>query len=251
MIRVGCSGWSYAHWRGVLYPERGSTDDWLERYAAAFDTVEINASFYRLPALATVERWAVRVPSDFCFAVKASRYVTHVKRLEDPAAGVELLEERLEPLRRRDELGPVLWQLPPDFQRDDARLDGLLAALPPGRHAIEFRHTSWFTDDVYERLRARRVALVVAHRSPEGASPWIDTAGWWYLRFHHGSGARGRYTLKQLERWAEQVRDAEGDVFAYFNNDWEGFAVRNARSFARMLGVDVGDGAGGTRREAA
>lgn len=249
MIRIGCSGWSYAHWRGVLYPEHGSTSDWLERYADAFDTVEVNAGFYRLPTRTTVERWATRVPSAFCFAMKAGRYVTHVRRLAEPAQGIELLEERLEPLRRRERLGPILWQLPPDFQRDDARLDGLLDALPEGRHAIELRHPSWFVDDVYRRLGARGVALVVAHRSPEGASPWIDTAGWWYLRFHRGSSARGRYSLRQLERCAERIAEAEGDVFAYFNNDWQGFAVRNAEALGRMLGLDLGRAA--PRRAAA
>jgi uncharacterized protein YecE (DUF72 family) len=236
VIRIGTSGWSYEHWRGVLYPERGPTRDWLERYAAVFDTVEVNASFYRLPARETVRRWAEQVPRGFCFAVKASRYLTHVRRLREPEDGIALLEERLQPLGEHDSRGPLLWQLPPDFRRDDERLAGLLEALPPGRHAIEFRNDSWRDDDVYELLRAHGVALVVAHRFPEGSSPWVDTAGWWYLRLHRGSGERGRYPRRQLERWAERIEHAPGDVYAYFNNDWEGFAVENARSLVEILG---------------
>lgn len=240
MIRIGCSGWSYEHWRGVLYAEKGSQRDWLERYARTFDTVELNASFYRLPSRDTVAGWAQRVPPGFCFAVKASRYLTHVRRLHEPGPGIALLEERLAPLAATGARGPVLWQLPPDFRRDDARLLGLLEQLPRGRHAIEFRNETWFADDVYELLRRHRVALVVAHRSPDGATPWVDTAGWWYLRLHHGSGARGRYPVRQLERWAERIGGAEADVYCYFNNDWEGFAVENARALARMLARDRG-----------
>jgi uncharacterized protein YecE (DUF72 family) len=235
VIRIGCSGWSYRHWRGKLYPHDGSTRDWLDRYAAVFDTVEVNATFYRLPAVRTVEGWTARVPSGFTFAVKASRYLTHVKRLREVGDGLALLASRLEPMRRRGVLGPILWQLPPTLVRDDERLAAFVAGLPPGRHAFEPRHATWFTDEVYALLRARHVALVVAHRSPEPPTPWVATADWIYLRLHNGGGARGRYTTRELESWAERVTDWRGDVYVYFNNDWEGFAVDNARALARMV----------------
>ena len=248
-IRVGCSGWSYGHWRGVVYPAKGSTASWLELYAQLFDTVEVNASFYRLPLRRTVERWAGASPEGFCFAVKASRYLTHVKRLRDVREGVALLGERIEPLVHARKLGPVLWQLPPRFHRDDERLAGALAALPPGRHAFEFRHESWFADDVYALLREHGVALVVADRSGSRPTPAVATAAWSYLRFHHGRGRNGNYTRAELRRWADRIRAECGDVYAYFNNDWEGFAVRNARELLQLL--DVTPAAGDVPRRAA
>jgi uncharacterized protein YecE (DUF72 family) len=239
VIRVGCSGWSYAHWRGSFYPESGSTSAWLGLYAEAFDTVEVNATFYRLPRKETVARWAAETPERFCFAVKASRYLTHVKRLRDLRAGVERLEERIEPLRRASKLAPLLWQLPPQFHRDDDRLAAALPELPDGRHAFEFRHSSWFVEEVYEILREQGIALVVADRRSDPPAPWVDTAGWWYVRFHHGrSGRNGNYSDRELRDWADRIEEAPGDVFAYFNNDWEGFAVENARSLRSLLGLE-------------
>jgi uncharacterized protein YecE (DUF72 family) len=236
MIRVGCSGWSYEHWRGRLYPERGSTAGWLERYAEVFDTVEVNASFYRLPTRAAVERWAGATPEGFCFAVKASRYLTHVRRLRDLPDGIRRLEERIEPLLSSGKLGPTLWQLPATFRRDDERLEAALASLPPGRHAFEFRHPSWFVDATYDRLRARGAALVVADRAPAEPTPWIETASWTYLRFHRGRRRNGGYSRAQLEAWAERIAATPGDVYAYFNNDWEGLAVEDALALLSLLG---------------
>jgi uncharacterized protein YecE (DUF72 family) len=247
MIRVGCSGWSYDHWRGVLFPARGSNADWLRLYAAEFDTVEVNASFYRLPQEKTVRRWAETTPPNFCFAVKASRYLTHVKRLRDLPAGLARLEERVAPLSESGKLGPVLWQLPAAFHRDDERLADALAALDHGRHAFEFRHPSWFAEDVYALLREHRAALVVAHRAPDRSSPCVDTAGWSYVRLHHGRGRNGRYTAAELREWAARLETARDDVYLYFNNDWEGFAVENARALLEILD-DSRDGARGSGR---
>ena len=235
MIRIGCSGWSYEHWRGVLYPQRGSTSRWLELYADAFDTVEINATFYRLPAVRTVEGWARRAPDDFLFAVKASRYLTHVRRLRALRPGMAKLLDRLEPLRAAGKLGPLLWQLPPTFHRDDDRLGDALEVLPPGRHAFEFRHESWFTEDVYALLRDHGAALVVADRAPRRPTPWRDTTGWTFIRLHRGRARDGAYGRRALETWADRIRNADGDVYAYFNNDWQGFAVENARTLLRLL----------------
>ena len=236
MVRIGCSGWSYQHWKGRFYPGRAPESGWLGLYAETFDTVEVNATFYRLPLRSTVAGWAARTPRTFLFAVKASRYLTHVKRLRDLPAGLARLEERIAPLREADKLGPVLWQLPASFRRDDVRLAETLARLPDGRHAFEFRHPSWFDDDVYALLREHRAALVVADRDGLPEAPWVDTAGWWYVRLHHGrAGRRGNYSPAELARWAERLRGRSGDAYVYFNNDWEGFAPQNAATLRSLV----------------
>jgi uncharacterized protein YecE (DUF72 family) len=148
-LRVGCSGWNYPHWRELFYkgiPPRL----WLERYAEAFDTVEVNTTFYRLPKRSSVEHWVEQTAEDFLFSVKASRYLTHIRRLTDMGPGVERFYERVEPLRRSPKMGPVLWQLPGNFRRDDERLASAIERLPPGRHCFEFRHASWFAADIHE-----------------------------------------------------------------------------------------------------
>jgi uncharacterized protein YecE (DUF72 family) len=235
-VRIGCSGWSYEHWRGVLYPDRGASGSWLARYAEVFDTVEVNATFYRLPKGDTVARWAEMTPDGFVFAAKASRYLTHVRRLRELPPGIALLYERIQPIVDAAKLGPILWQLPRTFARDDERLGSALRDLPPGRHAFEFRHQSWYADEVYALLAEHRAALVVADRAGSTAAPWIDTAGWWYLRFHHGRGREGLYTRSQLRSWAERIGEARGDVYAYFNNDWNGYALVNARTLLGLVG---------------
>ena len=160
-VRVGCSVWNYRSWRGELYPQGLPANRWLERYAERFDTVEVNSTFYRLASRDAVARWVEQTPQDFVFAVKASRYLTHVKRLADIGAGVTRFNERIEPLAEAGRLGPVLCQLPETFRRDDERLATALHALPRGRHAFEFRHASWFAPEVYELLRSRDAALVI------------------------------------------------------------------------------------------
>jgi uncharacterized protein YecE (DUF72 family) len=237
MVRIGCSGWVYDHWRGRVYPDRLPQRRWLEHYASLFDTVEVNATFYRLPRLETVARWAEVAPDGFVFSVKASRYLTHVRRLQELAGGVALLGERIAPLAEAGKLGPILWQLPATFTRDDDRLASALGELPPGRHAFEFRHASWFAEDVYALLAENGVALVAADRAGSPEPPLVDTAGWWYLRFHHGRGRAGRYTPAELRAWVGRIAGLEGDVWAYFNNDWEGFALANARSLRSFAGA--------------
>jgi uncharacterized protein YecE (DUF72 family) len=238
-IRVGCSGWNYAHWRGgVFYPPRLPARSWLDYYAERFDTVEVNATFYRLPRTSAVARWVDTTPGDFVFAFKASRYLTHVKRLQELPGHVDLLLERIEPLVRSPKLGPMLWQLPPTFARDDERLAGALEQLPAGlRHAFEFRHESWFADDVFELLRRYGVALVVADRARTPALRRDElTADFAYVRLHEGKD-RGNYSHAALGRWVTKLeRFAErGEVFAYFNNDRRGYAVENACYVRRAL----------------
>jgi uncharacterized protein YecE (DUF72 family) len=235
VVRIGCSGWSYEHWRGLVYPKRGSAERWLELYARWFDTVEVNATFYRLPPRGAARRWAEATPPGFCFAVKSSRYLTHVRRLRDLPAGFARLCERIEPLRDAGKLGPLLWQLPPRFPRDDQRLEDALASLPPGRHAFEFRDPSWFSEHVYSILRAHGAALVVADRAPGRPSPWVETARWSYARFHRGRARDGNYGRLALRSWADRIASCRGDVYAYFNNDWQGFAVANARTLRRLV----------------
>jgi uncharacterized protein YecE (DUF72 family) len=241
VIRVGCSGWSYEHWRHAFYDGLPS-GRWLEHYAEVFDNVEVNATFYRLPTPSSVKGWVERTPEEFCFAVKASRYLTHVRRLRDLSDGIARLVALLEPLSAAGRLGPMLWQLPPNFGRDDERLADALAKLPAGRHAFEFRDASWFVEEIYALLGEHRVALVVADRAGLAPAPWVDSAGWWYLRFHHGrAGRRGNYSERELHDWAKGIESVDGDVYAYFNNDWEGFAVENALTLRAEL-------AAGTRR---
>jgi uncharacterized protein YecE (DUF72 family) len=236
---VGCSGWNYDSWRhGVFYPERCPPARWLEHYARHFDTVELNASFYRLPTVKAVQRWVEQTPDDFVFAVKMSRYVTHVKRLRDLPPSLELFYSRIAPLVGTPKLGPVLWQLPPTFRRDDDRLAQALEQLPDGRHAFEFRHPSWFAPEVSALLRAHGVALVIADR-PQIRSFQTDelTTDWAVVRFHHGSrGRRGNYSETELREWADRIRGWPVTCsYIYFNNDWEGFAPHNARLLRRLL----------------
>ena len=237
-IRIGCSGWNYASWKDRFYDGKPARL-WLQLYARHFDTVEVNNTFYRLPQKSSVARWVELSPPGFDFAVKASRYLTHIKRLTDLGDGIRRYYERIEPLARSPKMGPVLWQLPPTFRRDDARLAAALRALPLGRHCFEFRHSSWFVEPVYELLRAHGAALVIADR-PEvkDYQAHVFTTDWTYVRFHYGSrGRRGNYSQTELEEWAKRFEEWSGDVeiLAYFNNDWEVFAVRNALWLKRRL----------------
>jgi uncharacterized protein YecE (DUF72 family) len=237
-VRVGCSGWNYDSWRGRLYPKGLGTGRWLSRYAEVFDTVEVNSTFYRLASRDAVARWVEQTPEEFVFAVKASRYLTHIKRLRDMEQGVERFYERIEPLVESSKLGPVLWQLPESFRRDDEALAGGLAALPGGQHCFEFRHESWFTRDVYDLLREHRVALVIGDHPERPFQSHERTADWTFVRFHHGErGRRGNYSRSELETWARRLRRwrREVEAYAYFNNDWEGFAPENAKALRRLL----------------
>jgi uncharacterized protein YecE (DUF72 family) len=238
-VRIGCSGWQYQSWREVFYPPRTPQPRWLSHYASVFDTVEVNSTFYRLARREAVARWVEQVPPGFVFTIKSSQYLTHMKRLLDMEQGVERLYEPLQPLIDAGILGPVLWQLPERFHRDDDRLLGALRRLPPGRHAFEFRHVSWFVGDVYAMLRAHNVAFVNAHRAGHGFPDDVVTADFTFLRFHYGArGRRGNYAQGELDGWADKVAAfarAELDVFAYFNNDWEAFAPRNAVALRRKV----------------
>jgi uncharacterized protein YecE (DUF72 family) len=236
-VRIGCSGWVYASWREGIY-EGVPQKRWLERYAELFDTVEVNATFYRLIKRTTVEGWVERTPPGFLFAVKGSRYLTHIRRLQNIEEGVARFWEPLEPLRESGKLGPVLWQLPGSFHRDDAVLASALELLPPARHCFEFRHESWFVPAVMRLLEERGASLVIPHDArrplPE-ARPVGEVA---YLRLHHGArGRNGNYSPTELDRWRRRIAvwRSRREVFAYLNNDWEEFAPPNAISLRQGL----------------
>ena len=234
-VRIGCSGWNYREWKEPVYggaPARR----WLELYAERFDTVEVNATFYRLPTRKAVAGWVEQTPPGFVFAVKASRYLTHIRRLRDLGQGLERFYACLEPLVGTPKLGPVLWQLPERFHRDDDRLAAALGRLPPGRHCFEFRHPSWFADDVYALLRGHGAALVIGDEPARPFQTEELTADWTYVRLHRGRrGRRGNYSETELREWAGRIDGYGVETWAYFNNDWETFAVRNAERLRELV----------------
>ena len=235
---IGCSGWNYGDWRGRLYPRGEPQRRWLELYAERFDTVEVNATFYRLPKRDSVAAWVQQTSQRFVFAVKASRYLTHIKRFRDMRDGVARFYEPLEPLIEAGRLGPVLWQLPENFHRDDERLNDWLEALPPGRHTIEFRHPSRFDRAVLDALRARDVALTVGDHPKRPFQSHDATASWRYVRFHYGARGRGgNYSATELEEWGRRIAGwrRTREVYAYFNNDWRGYAPANALALRGRL----------------
>jgi uncharacterized protein YecE (DUF72 family) len=233
----------YDDWRGRLYPERAPKRRWLELYAQRFDTVEVNSTFYRLARRDAVAGWVEQTPAEFLFAVKASRYLTHVKRLVGIEDGIKRFYEPLDPLLRSARLGPVLWQLPENFHRDEARLEGLLELLDQGPatlHTIEFRHPSWFVPAVMDQLRAHDVALTIGDHPSRPFQTQEATADWRFIRFHYGArGRAGNYSANEIAEWAERIarwrrRQA---VYAHFNNDWNGYAPANAGTLLRRLGL--------------
>jgi uncharacterized protein YecE (DUF72 family) len=237
VILVGTSGWQYDHWRGVLYPEGLPKRLWLQRYAEVFPTVEVNNSFYRLPASETFVKWREQTPPGFAFAIKASRYVTHIRRLRDAGDSVELFWSRVQELGRKR--GPVLFQLPPRFKADTGLLQTFVDVLPKGpngmRAAFEFRDPSWQTDEVHAILDRAGAALVLADR-PGARVPQVVTGGWSYIRFHLGQPESPGYTREKLGRWADRIAALPADrTYVYFNNDGEGAAVRDARTLTELL----------------
>lgn len=245
MMRIGTSGWQYRDWRGRFYPHEVPHRLWLEHYATAFDTVEVNNAFYRLPERTTFEGWRDRTPEDFEFAVKASRYLTHVKRLREPREPVERLLDRAAGLGGK--LGPILVQLPPTLRADPAALDATLAAFPRDvRVAVEPRHDSWWNAEVRDVLRAHNAALCWSDRKGRPQSPLWCTADWGYLRLHEGRAEpRPRYGRQALDTWVARLADAFADrsSYVYFNNDPGCAAVCDAATFTRLAerrGVPIG-----------
>ena len=228
-VRIGCSGWQYRHWRGNFYPTDVPAARWLEYYAGHFDTVEINNSFYRLPQANTFAEWRRRVPRSFLYAVKASRYLTHLKKLKEPGPPVSLFFSRARALGGR--LGPVLYQLPPRWPRNLERLETFLRTLPRRRqHAIEFRDPSWYCDETFELLDRYKAALCL-HDMAGSATGRRLVGPFIYLRLHGPQRYTGSYSYRTLEAWAEWCAGLHQQgmpVYAYFNNDAGGDAPRDA-----------------------
>jgi uncharacterized protein YecE (DUF72 family) len=230
-LRIGCSGWAYRDWRGVLYPEDLPQRRWLGRYAETFDTVEVNNTFYRLPSRETVTAWAESTPSGFTFTIKASRYLTHRVRLHNAGEKFGTLLERLEPLAEAGKLGPILWQLPEAFHRNDERLAQTLEGLPAGgKHCFEFRHPSWFCDEVMAILREHRAALAIGDHPERPFQTRELTTDWTLVRLHRGRSRDGSYSKRELEGWKRRFAQwrRRATVFAYFNHELSPHAIRDA-----------------------
>jgi uncharacterized protein YecE (DUF72 family) len=235
-IRIGTSGWNYGHWRGRFYPEDLPANRWFEHYAGAFDTVEINNTFYQLPAAKTFQNWDQQAPPGFVYAVKANRYITHLKKLKDPMVPLRRFFNRARRLGRH--LGPILFQLPPHWKPGLERLDQFCAALPRDlTHVIEFRERAWLQEETYGVLMAHGVCLCVHDLIKR--HPRRVTGRAVYIRFHGAGSKYGEsYSRRRLGRWADWMAEAAQEklqVYAYFNNDRNACAVRNARTLRNIL----------------
>jgi uncharacterized protein YecE (DUF72 family) len=245
MLRIGTSGWQYRHWRRCFYPTDVPTTRWLEYYAAHFETVEVNNTFYRLPSAATFGDWHARVPPRFAFAIKASNYLTHYRRLREPEEAVARLLQRSAPLRSKRAV--ILLQLPPNLKSAPDDLDATLRAFGSQvRVAVEVRHPSWFCDDVRSVLTDHGAALCFADRGSRATTPCWNTAGWTYLRFHSGRARpESCYGDQALRSWVGRLVDEftnDIDGFVYFNNDAHGCALRDANTFcdfANRAGIET------------
>lgn len=236
-LYIGTSGWVYKHWYEVFYPEEVKSDGLLQFYSQHFKSVELNASFYHLPKPSVFKGWYNKTPKDFLFSVKASRYITHIKKLRDFEAGWTRFIEAAKELKEK--LGPILFQLPPFLKANKEVLETALNVLPKGhKYAFEFRHESWFVTEIYDILKKYNIALVVAD-SPDFPLKKEITADFIYLRFHGSKSLYGsKYTDEELNSWAKDIKawQKQGiDVYAYFNNDAEGYAVENAKQLIEIL----------------
>jgi len=242
-IYIGTSGFSYKHWSdGVFYPKDIPQRKWLEYYTEHFNTVELNVSFYRLPKGSVFEGWYKRTPENFIFVLKGSRFITHIKKLADCNDSIELFFSRAKGLKEK--LGVVLWQLPPNFHANAERLQKFCELLEENKvakdtkHVFEFRHESWFRDEIYGVLRKHNFSLCVAHSR---CWPYeeVATAGFVYMRFHGGEVLYGsNYSDEELQDWAAKAKkwlSENRDIYAYFNNDAYGYAVYNAKKFRELL----------------
>ncbi|MBN2317225.1 MAG: DUF72 domain-containing protein [Sedimentisphaerales bacterium] len=231
VIRIGTSGWYYDHWKEVFYPTGLAKSKWFEHYAQHFDTVEVNNTFYHLPKEQTLQRWYEIAPKDFLYAVKANRFITHIKKLKDVSEPLERFFERVNLLKAR--LGPILYQLPPSLHKDLDRLVSFIQLLPKTKTAVfEFRHKSWYEDDTFELMSKLGVGFCI-HDMPGKESPRIVTGDIIYVRFHGTTGRyAGNYPKSALQNWADWLKDQSKKsraIYAYFNNDIDGHAIKNAK----------------------
>jgi uncharacterized protein YecE (DUF72 family) len=238
-VRIGTSGFSYPHWKGVFYPPELRPSSWLGYYQERFDTLELNNTFYRLPKPETFLQWKDAVKKGFLFSIKASRWITHLKRLKNVQEPLDAFLKRA--ILLGEKLGPVLYQLPPFFEMDIERLEAFLSLLPDGfMHAFEFRHPSWFDERIIRLLREKKVSFCIPDGPFSQSVPHWVTSDVVYIRFHGPAGLyRGEYPLNQLALWAERIKTLKSKgfcVFAFFNNDAHGFAVKNALQLKGLIG---------------
>ncbi len=236
-IRIGTSGWSYNHWRDIFYPKDLAQAKWLEFYAKIFDTVEINSSFYHLPKPKTFSNWRARTPKNFLFSVKASRFITHVKKLKDVKEPWKRFINSAKELKER--LGPILFQLSPNLKANIEKLENFISILPSKyRYTFEFRNESWFNKKIYEILEKNNISLCFAD-TPSYPYKEILTADFVYIRLHgHKKLYGSKYTNRELKIWANKIKKwmkEKKDVYVYFDNDACGYAVENAKTLLRML----------------
>lgn len=234
-IRIGTSGWTYPHWQGVFYPPDWPKSRWLEYYAQHFETVELNATFYRLPKPKTFENWRHRTPDGFIWSVKASKYITHTKRLKDPKEPLDRLYKTAAGLG--DKLGVGLFQLPPSLAFDEKRFKQFCKVLDPNlRHALEVRHPSWISDHLFDLLKEYNVAFCIADTAGRYPFKEVVTADFIYIRLHGSRKLYGSdYSEEELQVWAEKIKVWGKDTFVYFDNDVEGHAVKNAKRLKEIL----------------
>ena len=237
MIRIGTSGWHYNHWRDRFYPDKLPASRMLAHYAAQFDTVELNNSFYRLPSESAFRDWRDTTPANFRFAVKASRFITHMKKLKDPEPALANFLPRAEILGRK--LGPILFQLPPWWELNLERLEAFLEALPRGhRYCFELRNATWHTPEVFAALRSHNAAFCI-YEIAGFQSAHDLTADFAYVRLHGPGGAyQGSYSDATLAEWAQRIREWQRrlkQIYIYFDNDQEAFAARNALRLKELL----------------
>ena len=238
-VRIGTSGWHYKHWRGPFYDERCPVSKMLEVYVRHFDAVEINSSFYKLPSEETFASWRDATPPGFCFAVKASRFITHNKKLKDPANALDNFLPRAAMLRQK--LGPILFQLPPLWRVNVDRLEEFLSVLAKRKrrhYAFEFRNPTWLVPEVYQALRRHNAAFCI-YELAGFQTPLEITADWTYIRLHGpGKKYQGSYSSDQLRTWAKRIcewSDALESVYAFFDNDQAGYAAQNALELKRLV----------------
>jgi uncharacterized protein YecE (DUF72 family) len=241
-VRIGTSGWHYKHWVGTFYPPRTPGSKMLAHYCERFDTVELNNSFYHLPKKSSLESWRDSTPAGFCFAAKGSRFLTHMKKLKDPEQGLARFLDAIEVLEHK--LGPILFQLPPNWELDLQRLADFLSFLPKEhRYAFEFRNATWSVPQIYELLERHNVAYCMFHLAGIH-SPIQITANFVYVRLHGPGGKyQGSYSGQALSEWAKRIEKWRRElkaIYVYFDNDQEGYAAKNAMRLNELIGLSMG-----------
>jgi uncharacterized protein YecE (DUF72 family) len=240
-IRIGTSGWHYKHWVGAFYPPRTAGSKMLAYYTEKFDTVELNNSFYHLPKKTSLESWRDSTPAGFCFAAKGSRFLTHMKKLKDPEQGLNRFLDAIEVLEHK--LGPILFQLPPNWELDLERLANFVSFLPrEHRYAFEFRNASWSVPETYDLLTRHNIAYCIFHLAGIH-SPIQVTADFTYVRLHGPGGKyQGSYSDTDLREWASRIRKWRRElktIYIYFDNDQSGYAAQNALTLHEMVDLSL------------